>query len=259
MTDNNDTLLREVEEELRREQWEKVWKDYGTYIMVGAALIVAAVGGRQAWQSYSRAQAETAGAKFQAAITLAEEGKSEEAKAALKDLAESGPTGFATLSSLNLAASHLKDGKDAEALAVYENLSKNAATPRIANFARLQAAALKLGDADFTEMQNRLNDLAADTSPWRIAAKELLGTAAYKAGKNDEAKKILTSLLGDPATPRAAVERINIMMSAITAGELASGAPDEAGKPAETPAAAPAATEAPASSTPAAKEEAPAK
>ncbi len=248
MTDNNDTLLREVEEELRREQWEKVWKDYGTYILVGAALIVAAVGGRQAWQSYSRSQAEAAGSEFQAAITLAEQGKSEEAKTALKDLAESGPAGFATLSSLNLAASHLRDGKEAEALAVFEKLSQNAATPMIADFARLQAAALKLGDADFTEMQNRLNDLAADTSPWRIAAKELLGTAAYKAGKNDEAKKILTSLLGDPATPRTAVERINIMMSAIAADELASGASAEAEKPAKapTPAETPAAAEAPA-------------
>ena len=40
MVDNNDNLFREVEEELRRERMEKLWKQYGNYVIAAAALIV---------------------------------------------------------------------------------------------------------------------------------------------------------------------------------------------------------------------------
>ena len=70
-------------------------------------------------------------------------------------------------------------------------------------FARLQAAGLRVGEADFTEIENRLTPLMADESPWRYSARELLGLAAFKAGKTTEARTILTPLFVDQATPQS--------------------------------------------------------
>ena len=89
------------------------------------------------------------------------------------------------------------------------------------DFARLQAAGLRVGEADFTEMENRLTPLMADESPWRYSARELLGLAAFKAGKTTEARTILTPLLVDQATPQSITERAQIVMAEIAAGEIA--------------------------------------
>ena len=88
-------------------------------------------------------------------------------------------------------------------------------------FARLQAAGLRIGEADFTEMENWLTPLMADDSPWRYSARELLGLAAFKAGKTTEARTILTPLLVDQATPQSITERAQIVMAEIAAGEIA--------------------------------------
>lgn len=45
MADHTDSFMREVEEELRREQFLRIWQSYGTYLVAAAVLLVLAVGG----------------------------------------------------------------------------------------------------------------------------------------------------------------------------------------------------------------------
>jgi hypothetical protein len=89
----------------------------------------------------------------------------------------------------------------------------------VENFAQLQVASLKLGDADYTEQQNRLTPLAADGSAFKITARELLGLAAFKAGKFDEARTYFEPLLIDPQASRAIQERVKIVMGEIARAE----------------------------------------
>ncbi len=77
-----------------------------------------------------------------------------------------------------------------------------------------------MGEADFTELQNWLTPLMADASPWRFSARELLGVAAFKAGKADEARSTLTPLLIDQKTPQSIAERAQIVLAEIAAGEI---------------------------------------
>ena len=97
--------------------------------------------------------------------------------------------------------------------------------PLIKDFARLQIAALKIDTADFTEVQNRLNDLIGDKNPWRYTARELLGLAAIRAGKLDEARKTLAPLSADPRAPAAVRERAGALMNMVVAAELEKSAP----------------------------------
>ncbi len=222
MVDKNDPLLREVEEELRREQWEKLWNKYGTYVLAAAALIVVLVGGYKLWEARTLARAEAAGAQYEAALTALQNGKAEDAKTALGALAADGPKGYATLSELLLAGAHLEAGKPEDALAIFEKIGQDGSVDdMLASFARLQAAAIQLGSADFTEMQNRLTPLTGDGNPWRNGARELLGMAALKAGKIEEARAALNPLLTNPNVPEDAVERVRRMMGTIASAELA--------------------------------------
>ena len=75
MTDERDSLLREVDEELRREQMQKLWERYNGLILGGAALIILAVGGYKIMESRRIAAAEAAGAEYSAAMKLSDDNK----------------------------------------------------------------------------------------------------------------------------------------------------------------------------------------
>jgi hypothetical protein len=229
MAQQDDGLLREVEEELRRERLEKLWKEYGTYAIVAALAVVLAVLGYKFWESRHIAAAQEAGARYEDALLLANEKKDGSAEKEFEKIAGDGMGGYRALAQLQLAGAQYKQGKKAEAIASYEALAAdNSADDMLRGFARLQAAGLRMGEADFTDIENRLTPLMADDSPWRYSARELLGLAAYKAGKTSEARSILVPLISDQATPQTISERAEIVMAEIAAGELA--------KKAETPA-----------------------
>ncbi len=232
MANQEDGLLREVEEELRRERLEKLWQQYGTYFIAGAVFVVLAVLGYKYWENSRIAAAEKAGAQYQEALTLATEGKQGSATKEFETLAADGPAGYQALSRLQVAGALAKEGKKAEALASYEAVANDSgADQMLRGFAALQAAAVRLGEADFTEMENRLTPLMADDGPWRYSARELLGLAAFKAGNSSDARTILTPLFVDQSTPQSIAERAQIVMAEIAAGEIAKKAAGETPAP----------------------------
>jgi hypothetical protein len=138
------------------------------------------------------------------------------------------------LARLRLAAAQRQAGKTAEAAAAYEAVAKESGIdPLLGDYAQLQAAVLSVDSASWTDMQNRLYGLAADGNAWRFSARELLGLAAQKAGKLDEARSEYQRLLNDRGTPPSIAERARIMLAMLTEAELA-GVPAaaQAGQPA---------------------------
>ena len=199
MANQDDNFLREVEEEIRRERFERLWKEYGTYFIAGAALIVIGVLGYKFVENRRVTAAQTTGERYEGAMELASTGKDGSAEKEFASVVADGTGGYPELARLQLAGVLLKQGKKAEAIAAYEELAKSAnADPLLRDYAALQAASARMGEADFTELQNRLTPLMADASPWRFSARELLGVAAFKAGKADEARSTLTPLLDRP-------------------------------------------------------------
>ena len=187
--------------------------------------------------------AQAAGSRYESAINLFADGKSDDGTKALADIAKDGPPGYAALAELRSASVYAGAGKSAEALASYEQLANSSnADPLLRDYARLQAASLRAGQADWTEMQNRLNPLIGDKSPWRYFARELLAVAALKAGKTAEARSTLESMVADPVVPASLAERARQMMSQVVAAEQAAlpAPPPEPDAPAAASAAQPA-------------------
>ena len=241
MANDGDSLLREVDEELRREKMERLWQRYNGLILGAAAVVIAGVAGYKFLESRRLSATYTAGSQFNAAVELANQNKREEAVKAFQHIAETGPHGYASLAKLHIAGAYVKDGKTAEAVAAFDALAADPSVDQLLkNFAQLQAASLRMDQADFTEMQNRLNSLTGESSPYKVSARELLGFAAFKAGKLEEARKLLEPLLIDPNATRAIQDRIKVVMAEIASAELAKEAPPQATEPAKPDAASPA-------------------
>ncbi len=209
-------FFREVDEAVRHEQYKRLWDRYGLFAIIGAGLIIAGVAGYKGWTYWREKQAGDAGAQFTQALTLAKAGEAAKAREAFTQLAEKGPTGYRVLAKFQLAAAEAKAGETDKAVADYDALSNDASVDEILKgYATIQAATLKLGSADYAEMQRRLKTLTEGTSPWRFSARELLGLSAYKHDNMPEAEKQFTALAGDESTPSNMRERADMMLALI--------------------------------------------
>ncbi len=238
MVDDNEGLLREVEEELRRERLTSLWQSYGNTIIAGLALLVAGVGGWKYWENTQLAAAQTAGISYQNAMISLANGKVDDALKAFDGIAKGGQTGYQALAVIQTAGAHLKQGKTAEAKAAFEKVAADTGADSVLrDYATLQAVALNVGDADLSDIQNRLNRFMVDGSPWRANARELVALAAFHVKKFDVAKVNLRAIVADPKAATGTIQRANTLLASIAAKEVAmKGAESAATKASDEPA-----------------------
>ena len=235
MADQFDAFQKEVEEDLQRERMQKFWQQYSTYILAGAAAIVLGVAGWKYLEARKIAAAEANGRQFTEAVRALAAGKGPEDQAKMAAMAADA-SGYGLLARLRLAADDATAGRTDKALAAYEAIATQTGIDRqIADYARLQTAMLKVDTAEWTDIQNRVIDLAGDASPWRHGAREVLGLAAFRAGKLPEARAQFEKLVADPSTPRSISERAGIVLGEIVQGELAKLQPAVSAQPAKAP------------------------
>ena len=86
-------IFHEVDEEVRREQLKRLWERYSILIVALAVLIVAGIGGWRGYEYWVAQKAAAAGAAFEAAVTLSEQGKHAEAESAFAKIATDAPAG----------------------------------------------------------------------------------------------------------------------------------------------------------------------
>ena len=64
VADESDVLFQEIEDDLRQEQTNKLWTDYGKYIVGAALALVIGVAGFQGWKNYDLEKRQVAGETF---------------------------------------------------------------------------------------------------------------------------------------------------------------------------------------------------
>jgi hypothetical protein len=179
-------IFQEVEEDVRRERYEQIWKDYGNYIMVAAVLLVLAVAGYQAWRSYDLSQRQKTSDQYRVASESAQTGNAPKAEAAFAALAKSAPSGYATLAKFHLAGAYLAQGKRDPAVALLRELSTSS-DPIVSSTARLKLAWIMADANPKAEVVSVLQPLIAADSPWRFAASEVIAYVDLKDGARTQA------------------------------------------------------------------------
>ena len=94
-------IFHEVDEEVRRDQLKKLWDRYSIYLIAAAILIVAGIGAWRGYEYWIAQKAAAAGAAFEAAASLSEQGKHAEAEAAFAKIATEAPDGYRVLAGVS--------------------------------------------------------------------------------------------------------------------------------------------------------------
>jgi hypothetical protein len=229
-------IFREVEEDVRRERFEKIWKQYGDYIIAGAAAIVIGVAGYKLWTRYEDQQRFNASKTFVAAQEAADSGNTPAAQAMFAKLAQSAPGGYKTVAKLAEANTLLVSGKRNDAITIYKSIADNDSSP-LGDAARMRAAWAEVDSVPRAELEQFLAPLTAQTSEWRFMAREVLAYADYRAGAAQQARKEFQALADDKGSSQSLRDRAHAMAIFIsTGGERTYGAvPLPKPAPAPTP------------------------
>jgi hypothetical protein len=206
-------LFDEVDEEVRRDQLKKLWDQYSIYIIAGALLIIAAVGGWRGYQYLEAKKAAEAGAAFDAALDLSEQKKHAEAEAAFEKLAATAPSGYRLLARLRAAAETATRDPQAGAKIYDDIASDRSVGPVEQDLARVRAAGLLLNTASYPSMLERLEPATKPDSTFRHTARELLALSAWRANDTAAARQWLDLIALDGETPQAMRSRAEALQA----------------------------------------------
>jgi len=216
-----DLLIQEVDEELRHEQYEKLWKLYGHWVISAVLAVVLIVAGYQGWQGWDKNQRGKEALALQAAQSLAAQGKTQEASEAFAKLASDGHGGVAVEAQMARAQLLQQSGDAAGALSAYELLAKSSVPATYRDLAVLKAALLALDGGDASAYEPRLAEIAAPANAWHPQATELLAMLALKKGDTAKAADLYKKLSDDSATPEGMRGRATQMLAALNQGQAA--------------------------------------
>ncbi len=206
---SDESLFREVDEEVRQEQYKKLWARYGNLIIGLALLVIIGVAGYEGWRFWQQKQSEAAGDSFFAAAGLAADGKAEEALTAFDAVSK---TGFVELAKLREAAVLSGEGKAAEALKIYDAIASDARlSASLRDLSRVRAAAVMADTAAFADIEARLKDLSVAGNPWRHVAREIMAAVQFRLKDYKGADIQVQAILADPETPPALRQRAATM------------------------------------------------
>jgi hypothetical protein len=205
-------IFNEVDEEVRREKLQKLWERYGNYVVAAAVLVVAAVGAWRGYEYWEGRRAAVAGAAYDVAAKLADEGKHDEAEAAFAKLVSDGTAGYRVLARLREAAQiAARDPK--AAVAAYDKIAGESTGPLVGELASIRAALLLVDTAKLDEMTQRLEPLAQPSGTFRHTAREMLALSAWRNGDTAAMRRWTDAAKNDLEAPAGVRQRMEVLAS----------------------------------------------
>lgn len=214
-TDKTDeAFLREVDEELRRDQLLQLWKRWGR-LAIGV-IVVALAGFAIMLFINSRAEqsAGRQGEEFDKALDSLKAGADGKAEASLKTLADSGKPGYRALAKLSQAAIYAEKKDTKRAVMLLAEIAGDSAQPRpVRDLARIRQTTIEYDSLKPEAVIERLKELAVPDSPWFGSAGELVANAYMQQGKRDLAAKLYAELARSEKVPDSIHQRAVQMAS----------------------------------------------
>lgn len=207
----NEAFLREVDENLRRDQMQDFARRYGKWLIAAMVLFLAAVGGWLYWQDRQAKQVAAQSEELLAAFSDAGTNKLPSAKKRLEALNDADNDVVRALALLSEAALALEANDRAAALAKYRTLAEGDVPEPYQQLALIRATALEFDTIKPEEVIARLQPMTKPGEPWFASAGEMTAMAYLKQGQKQQAGRLFAAIAADrqaPATMRSRAAQI---------------------------------------------------
>lgn len=213
---NNDAFIREVDEELRRDQMAQFGKRWGIAAIVAVVVLLAAFGGYLYWQHHQQVVAGEEGETLQQAYdALAAE---EPAKAAkpLATLAASSREGYRALALITQADVLLQKNDLKGAAKKFADVANDASLPQpFRDQALVRQTAAEFDTMTPQAVVERLRPLAVPGNPWFGSAGEMTAISYMRMNRADLAGTMFQKIGGDEGVPESIRQRAVQMAGAV--------------------------------------------
>ncbi|HWK36493.1 tetratricopeptide repeat protein [Sphingomonas sp.] len=205
---SNEAFLREVDDELRRDQAIALWRRWGIAIVVAVVLGLAAFAGWLFWQSHREAKAGEQGITFNKALDELGNNRAAAAAPMLDQLAKDGTPGYAALSKFTLADIALqKDDLKGAAAKFAEVAGDGSAAQPLRDLALVRQTLAEYDSLQPQVVIDRMRPLAIKGKPFFGSAGEMTAVAYLRMGRKDLAGRLFGDLAKDEGVPSSTRQR----------------------------------------------------
>ena len=201
-TDSGDTFLREVDENLRRDQLQGIARRYGGWIVAAVVLLLAAVGGWLYWQEQNKRSAAEDSEVLAQVYSDIGAGKLATVPKRLDTLAAEGKGAVRASALFTRAAVALEQNDRALATAKYHEIAGDEElAPPHRDLALVRATTLEFDALKPEQVIARMKPFAQPGNAWFGTAGELTAMALVKQGKKAEAGRLFAAIAADRQVP----------------------------------------------------------
>jgi hypothetical protein len=206
--DTGETFLREVDENLRRDQLRDMARKYGVWLIAALVLFLAAVGGWIYWQEQKKAQAADNSEVLSQIYTDIGAGRIATVPQRLDTLAGKGKGAVRASALFTRAAVAIEQNDRATAIARYRQIAtdESLAEP-YRDLGLIRQTSLEFDTIGPDQVIARMQPLAKPGNPWFGSAGELTAMALVKQGKRNEAGRLFAAIAADRQVPDSIRQR----------------------------------------------------
>ena len=199
----NETFLREVDENLRRDQMQDFFKRYGALLIIAVILFLAASGGFIWWKQHEVKRSGAEVEKLAAIYKDVGSGKMDQAPQQLDELAKSGSKAVRASALFARGALALQQNDAKLAASTYKSIADDSGLPKpYRDAALVRQTALEFDQLQPGDVIARLQPLAKPGEPWFGSAGEMTALALVKQGKRQEAGQLYAAIAKDQGVPQ---------------------------------------------------------
>ncbi|MGE5538607.1 MAG: tetratricopeptide repeat protein [Gemmatimonas sp.] len=212
-----DSLIEEVDEDLRRDRAVALMRKYGPYVIALALGVVISVAGVMVWRQYKAEREMERSTVYATALDAINRGDAEQATKLLGDVSSAGPaSGYGVLARLQDAALKARAGDPSGAATIYDGIATDSRVdPLFRELSQILYALTAFDSTDPAQLAARIQPLADGNGPWRFSAKEIAGYLAVKTGDAARAKDLFAQIADDPRAPEEIRGRAAAMASTL--------------------------------------------
>lgn len=209
-------VFREVDEELRQDQFKQLWKRYGTVLVAGALVLVAAVGGFQAWQGWQEERQADLSDRYATALDHLEAGDSAAGQEVLSGLIGDDEAGYGILAAFQQARVMIEADDLDGAVAVWDQVAANQDVPKaFRDVATLTSVLHQLDSGEPAALAERLAPLVEPGQAFRASALELSALVALRRSDKAAARDFYGQVADNLEAPPAMRARATQMLDAL--------------------------------------------